>query len=161
MAYFEGHSLAERIKDGPLPQKEVALYAKKVAEAIAFAHEKGVIHRDLKPSNILLDSNDEPRVTDFGLAKRIESDSGLTATGQILGTASFMPPEQAAGKAEEVTRIVRRVFTGSDDLCAGDGPASFSSGQFDRDPQASEWIKHPSARGTSIPQSIRTYKRSA
>ena len=102
MGFVEGESLADKIKDGPLPPREAAEYAKKVAEAIAFAHQRGVIHRDLKPANVLLDQNGEPKVTDFGLAKRVEGDSGLTATGQILGTPSYMPPEQASGQLDEV-----------------------------------------------------------
>jgi len=103
MGFVEGSSLSAKVADGPLPPKEAAEYTKKVAEAVAFAHEQGVIHRDLKPANVLLDANDEPRVTDFGLAKKVEGDSGLTATGQILGTPGYMPPEQAAGKLDEVT----------------------------------------------------------
>ena len=73
-----------------------------VAEAIDYAHGRGVIHRDLKPANILLDQHGYPRVTDFGLAKRIEGDSGLTGSGQIMGTPSYMSPEQAGGRSGEV-----------------------------------------------------------
>ena len=79
-----------------------AKLVKKVAEAVAYAHEKGVIHRDLKPANVLLDANGEPKVTDFGLAKQVESDSDLTRTGAVMGTPSYMPPEQAGGKTDEV-----------------------------------------------------------
>ncbi len=102
MGFVEGRSLARRVADGPLPPREAAELTRKVAEAIAYAHAHGVIHRDLKPSNILLDTQGQPRVTDFGLAKRVEGDSSLTATGQVLGTPSYMPPEQAAGRADEV-----------------------------------------------------------
>jgi|GEM_PF-6934824 len=102
MGFVDGGSLADKIKDGPLPSKEAASYTKKVAEAIAYAHSKGVIHRDLKPANILLDRNDEPKVTDFGLARRAESNSDLTRTGAVMGTPSYMPPEQAAGKTSQV-----------------------------------------------------------
>jgi WD40 repeat protein/predicted Ser/Thr protein kinase len=102
MAYIEGRSLADRVKDGPLPPREAAELTRKLAEAMAYAHSKGVIHRDLKPANVLLDANGEPKVTDFGLAKKVENDSGLTRTGAIMGTPSYMPPEQAAGKTDEV-----------------------------------------------------------
>jgi serine/threonine protein kinase len=102
MGFVDGGSLADKIKDGPLPSKEAATYTKKVAEAIAYAHSKGVIHRDLKPANILLDRNDEPKVTDFGLARRTESNSDLTRTGAVMGTPSYMPPEQAAGRTDQV-----------------------------------------------------------
>lgn len=102
MGFVDGGSLADKIKQGPLPAKEAASYTKKVAEAIAYAHSKGVIHRDLKPANVLLDRNDEPKVTDFGLARRAESNSDLTRTGAVMGTPSYMPPEQASGKTDEV-----------------------------------------------------------
>jgi eukaryotic-like serine/threonine-protein kinase len=99
MGFVEGTSLAARVVDGPLPPREAADLVRLVAEAIQYAHEKGVIHRDLKPANVLLDSQGRPKVTDFGLAKKLEGDSGLTHTGQVMGTPSYMPPEQADGKA--------------------------------------------------------------
>ena len=112
MTLVEGESLAHKVAAGPLPPREAALLMKKIAEAIAYAHVEGVIHRDLKPANVLLDKDGEPRVTDFGLAKHApnarftgdsaSSDAYLTVTGQVLGTPGYMPPEQAAGKADEV-----------------------------------------------------------
>jgi serine/threonine protein kinase len=100
MGFVEGTSLAAKLADGPLPPREAAQLLKPIAEAVHYAHEQGVIHRDLKPGNVLLDKQGRPRVTDFGLAKRVQSASDLTGTGQILGTPSYMPPEQAAGKSD-------------------------------------------------------------
>ena len=102
MGYVDGCSLADRVRNGPLPPKEAAELTKKIAEAIAFAHSRNVIHRDLKPANVLLDQNGEPKVTDFGLARKTDTDSGMTRTGAVMGTPSYMPPEQAAGKTTEV-----------------------------------------------------------
>ena len=102
MGFVEGQSLSQRLADGPLPAREAAELIRRVSEAIEYAHQHGVIHRDLKPANILLDRNGNPRVTDFGLAKKVQGDSGLTGSGQIMGTPSYMPPEQAGGKRGEV-----------------------------------------------------------
>ncbi len=102
MGYVEGGSLADRIKHGPLPPRQAGELVRQVAEAVAYAHQHGVIHRDLKPSNILLDRDGHPKVSDFGLAKQVSGLSQLTLTGQVLGTPSYMAPEQAAGKTDEV-----------------------------------------------------------
>lgn len=102
MGFITGDSLADQVKKrGPLPTKEAARVTLAIAEAVHFAHSRNVIHRDLKPANILLDAQ-QPRVTDFGLAKVTDVDSGLTATGQVMGTPSYMPPEQAAGNMDRV-----------------------------------------------------------
>ena len=102
MGFVEGESLAHRMASSPLPPREAAALVAKVADAIDYAHQRGVIHRDLKPANILIDQNGNPRVTDFGLAKKVEADSSLTASGQIMGTPSYMPPEQAGGRRRQV-----------------------------------------------------------
>lgn len=96
-----GGSLADRQEAaGPLAPKEAAALVAKLADGMAAAHEKGVVHRDLKPGNVLLTESGEPKITDFGLAKMGESD--MTASGVIVGTPSYMSPEQAAGKRREV-----------------------------------------------------------
>ncbi len=102
MGFVEGQGLSGLLAAGPLPPRQAAELMAKVAEAIEYAHQRGVIHRDLKPANILLDRAGNPRVTDFGLAKKLEGDSGLTGSGQIMGTPSYMPPEQAGGKRGDV-----------------------------------------------------------
>ena len=104
MGYVDGESLSELVTEDPLQLREAAELVKQVAEAIAYAHQKGVIHRDLKPSNILIDKHRQPKVTDFGLAKKISGDSSLTATSDVMGTPSYMPPEQAGGETEKLVR---------------------------------------------------------
>lgn len=97
MQYVEGATLSERLAAGPMPPREAASLLAKACRAIHYAHQHGVLHRDLKPSNILIDAQGEPHISDFGLAKQIEDDSNLTRSGAVLGTPSYMPPEQAAG----------------------------------------------------------------
>jgi hypothetical protein len=103
MEYIEGVSLDQKLACGPLPGKDAARYVRILARAVGHAHTHGILHRDLKPSNVLIDANDEPHITDFGLAKRLgPNDSGQTRTGAVLGTPSYMSPEQAQGKSNEL-----------------------------------------------------------
>ena len=103
MDYIDGISLDQKLAQGPLPCKAAARYVRILARAVGYAHKQGILHRDLKPSNILLDSTDEPHITDFGLAKRLGPEaSGQTRTGAVLGTPSYMSPEQAQGKANDL-----------------------------------------------------------
>jgi hypothetical protein len=100
MDLIDGPSLGQRLNDGPLAGRAAARYLATVARAIHHAHQQGILHRDLKPGNVLLDRDDQPHVTDFGLAKQLSADGGQTRTGAVLGTPSYMAPEQAAGSKE-------------------------------------------------------------
>ena len=103
MKCIEGTTLAQRLTGGPLPSDEAAALLVPICEAIQFAHQRGILHRDMKPSNILIDKEGKAYVTDFGLAKRLEGDSTLTRSGAILGTPSYMAPEQAAGSRGQLS----------------------------------------------------------
>src|SRR5207302_17503 len=87
---------------GLFPAKQAAQLVETLARAMDFSHQRGIIHRDLKPANILLTADGTPKITDFGLAKRLQEESGQTQTGAVLGTPSYMAPEQAAGKTREI-----------------------------------------------------------
>jgi serine/threonine-protein kinase len=97
MELVRGGTLADRLRPGPIAARETATLLKIVARAVHYAHEQGILHRDIKPANILLDSGGQPHVTDFGLAKRMDSEATLTFTGQVLGSPNYMAPEQASG----------------------------------------------------------------
>src|SRR6185437_6813664 len=99
MEFVAGRDLSAALRDNkPVSVKRAAEYLREIAEIVEFAHQHGVLHRDLKPSNILIDADDRVRITDFGLAKRVQSNRDLTSSGQVLGTPSYMSPEQAAAQ---------------------------------------------------------------
>jgi tetratricopeptide (TPR) repeat protein/tRNA A-37 threonylcarbamoyl transferase component Bud32 len=102
LEFVDGDSLSAKIDGKPMPPRATAEFAKSLALAMAFAHQHGIIHRDLKPANVLLTKNGVPKITDFGLAKRIEGDSELTKSGTLMGSPSYMSPEQARGKTHEI-----------------------------------------------------------
>ncbi len=98
MDFVEGESLSAIVARGPLVPEQAARWMVLIAEAVHHLHEQGIVHRDLKPSNVVIDSAGEPVVMDFGLAKVFDSEHGATRSGAILGTPSYMSPEQAAGR---------------------------------------------------------------
>jgi TolB-like protein/predicted Ser/Thr protein kinase len=103
MKFVEGGRLDDVGKGDPMSARRAAELLVKIARTVQFAHEHGILHRDIKPGNILLDKNGEPHLTDFGLARLIEQESTITNSFEVLGTPSYMPPEQAAGHAQELT----------------------------------------------------------
>ena len=103
MKFVEGGQLDEVVKQAPVSIRQAVELIAKVARTVHYAHEHGILHRDIKPGNILLDAKGEPHLTDFGLARLVESESTVTRTLEVLGTPSYMAPEQAAGNNAKLT----------------------------------------------------------
>src|SRR5438270_12107580 len=105
MKFVEGGQLDEVAKRQPIPIRQAVELIAKVARTVHYAHEHGILHRDIKPGNILLDAKGEPHLTDFGLARLVESESTMTRTLDVLGTPSYMAPEQAMGNNAAVSSV--------------------------------------------------------
>lgn len=102
MKLIQGQSLSERLARGPMPANRAAKLMEEISDAIYYAHNQGILHRDLKPSNIMLDDEGRAYVADFGLAKERHNQHSLTRSGAVLGTPSYMAPEQAAGTRAQI-----------------------------------------------------------
>jgi TolB-like protein/Tfp pilus assembly protein PilF/predicted Ser/Thr protein kinase len=105
MKFVEGGQLDEVVRRTPMSIRQAADLIAKVARTVHYAHEHGILHRDLKPGNILLDAKGEPHLTDFGLARLVESESSVTHTLDVLGTPSYMAPEQAVGNNAAISKV--------------------------------------------------------
>jgi eukaryotic-like serine/threonine-protein kinase len=142
MQLIRGHTLAERLREGPLAQRQAAAILSEVSRAIHYAHSCGILHRDIKPSNIMLEEGGRVCVTDFGLAKLIDSQDSLTRTGATVGTPSYMAPEQAAGRWGQVSvrsdvyslgAVLYHVLTGRPPFIA-DSPIHLAMQILEHDP---------------------------
>jgi serine/threonine protein kinase len=103
MKYVEGGQLDELVRRTPMSLRQAAELIVKVARTVHYAHEHGILHRDIKPGNILFDEKGEPHLTDFGLARLVEAESTVTRTKEVMGTPSYMAPEQAVGNNAAVS----------------------------------------------------------
>ena len=119
----EGENLKELIvRSGPLPVRQALELVLAVADGLAFAHEQGLVHRDVKPQNVLLSREGEIKVTDFGIARSLHVDHGMTQTGTVLGTGEYLAPEQASGKPVSPATDVYSLGVVLWELLAGDVP---------------------------------------
>jgi WD40 repeat protein/serine/threonine protein kinase len=100
--FVAGQTLAEQVRKTPPKVREAAAWIRDLAQALFYAHEEGIVHRDIKPENIMISANGRPQIMDFGLAKRLDEDSSMTAEGGVLGTPAYMSPEQARGETDRV-----------------------------------------------------------
>ncbi len=136
LEYVAGGSLDQRLDGTPWQPDQAARLVEALAQGIAVAHRQGIVHRDLKPSNVLLTADGTPKITDFGLAKALGINSGLTLTESILGSPSYMAPEQAEGRARQVGPAADRLRPGRHPLRALDRPPAVQGGDRARDPGA-------------------------
>src|SRR5439155_13191455 len=109
-------------RSGALPVRRALELALQVARGLAFAHDQGLVHRDVKPQNVLLNGEGEAKVTDFGIARSLDVEHGMTQTGTVLGTSNYIAPEQASGQQVDVHTDVYSLGVVLYELLAGDVP---------------------------------------
>jgi serine/threonine protein kinase len=113
MEYCQAGTLTQKLKSQPMDPRQAATLVMQLAQAVQFCHEQNILHRDLKPSNVLLDDQGQPKLADFGLVKHLENDSRITTTGQVMGSPSYMAPEQASGAVNALGPAVDIYGTGA------------------------------------------------
>jgi serine/threonine-protein kinase len=123
--FVEAGQLDEVVRRTPMSIRQAVELIAKVARTVHYAHEHGILHRDIKPGNILLDAKGEPHLTDFGLARLVESDSSVTHTLDVLGTPSYMAPEQAVGNNAAIRSVTDVYGLGANTLPTVDRSAAF------------------------------------
>ncbi len=121
--FIDGQNLKQLVeRRGPLPIEDVVEIALAVARGLAFAHEQGIVHRDVKPQNVLLNGDGRPKVTDFGIARSLDVERGVTQTGTVLGTSNYIAPEQASGERVDAQSDVYSLGCVLFELLTGDVP---------------------------------------
>ncbi len=155
MEYVEGGSLADALRKEPLPTRTAAQLLIQVARALHYAHQNGVVHRDMKPANILLDLDGLPKVADFGIAKRLNDDNQLTRSGAVIGTPTYMAPEQAKGNSRHVGpaadvyslgAILYEMLAGRPPFLPEDSEAALTVRVLTEDPVSPAWHRPDTPR---------------
>ena len=145
MKFIEGGQLDEVVRRTPMSIRQAADLIAKVARTVHYAHGHGILHRDIKPGNILLDAKGEPHLTDFGLARLVESESSVTQTLDVLGTPSYMAPEQAVGNNAAVSSATDVYGLGAVLYQLLTGQPPFAGGSHVRDDQVTRGYRAATA----------------
>ena len=123
--YVDGENVKALIeREGPLPEQEAIGLALQIARALGFAHDQGLVHRDVKPQNVLLNDGGQAKVTDFGIARSLDVQGGLTQTGTVMGTSDYIAPEQARGSRVDAQSDIYSLGTVLYELLTGEVPFS-------------------------------------